>query len=112
MTVDAHNNVTTDFQSIQTAGGGVAIATGIGINTIDTGTVAQVMKSTIEAKTAAINAREELDVDQTMVGATVGGMGLNANVTLFACGLMLFAVFNACSCCPSTGRPTRWAYPS
>ena len=86
LTVDAHNNVTTDFQSIQTAGGGVAIATGIGINTIDTGTVAQVMKSTIEAKTAAINAREELDVDQTMVGATVGGMGLNANVMVTSIG--------------------------
>lgn len=86
LTVDAHNKVKTKFNSIQAAAGGAAIATGIGINTIDTGTVAQVTGSKIAAKTAAVNAREELDVNQTMAGATVGGMGLNANVMVTSIG--------------------------
>lgn len=86
LTVDAHNKVKTKFNSIQAAAGGAAIATGIGINTIDTATVAQVTGSKIAAKTAAVNAREELDVNQTMVGATVGGMGLNANVMVTSIG--------------------------
>ena len=86
LTVDAHNKVKTKFNSIQAAAGGAAIATGIGINTIDTGTVAQVTGSKIAAKTVAVNAREELDVNQTMAGATVGGMGLNANVMVTTIG--------------------------
>lgn len=53
LTVDAHNKVKTKFNSIQAAAGGAAIATGIGINTIDTGTVAQVTGSKIAAKTVA-----------------------------------------------------------
>ena len=86
LTVDAHNKVKTEFNSIQAAAGGAAIATGIGINTIDTGTAAQVTGSKIVAKTAAVNAREELDVHQTMAGATVGGMGFDANVMVTTIG--------------------------
>lgn len=86
LTVDAHNKVKTEFNSIQAAAGGAAIATGIGINTIDTGTAAQVTGSKIVAKTAAVNAREELDVNQTMAGATVGGMGFDANVMVTTIG--------------------------
>lgn len=79
-TVDAHNKVTTKFNAAALGAGGAAIATGVGVNTIGTSTLAKVNQSTITAQKAAITSREELDVDQNLVGATVGGLGINANV--------------------------------
>ena len=87
-TVDAHNKVTTKFNAA-TLGAGSVIATGVGVNTIGTSILAKVNKSTITAQKAAITSREELDVDQNLVGATVGGMGLNANVMVTSIGTKL-----------------------
>ncbi|MGN0950323.1 MAG: leukotoxin LktA family filamentous adhesin [Mitsuokella sp.] len=88
-TVDAHNKVNTKFNAATIGAGGAAIATGVGVNTIGTSTLAKVEGSTVNAKTADIKAREELDVDQNIVGATVGGMGLNANVMVTSIGTKL-----------------------
>ncbi len=88
-TVDAHNKVTTKFNAATLGAGGAAIATGVGVNTIGTSTLAKVNKSTITAQKAAIISREELDVDQNLVGATVGGLGINANVMVTSIGTKL-----------------------
>lgn len=58
-TVDAHNKVTTKFNAATLGAGGAAIATGVGVNTIGTSTLAKVNKSTITAQKAAITSREE-----------------------------------------------------
>ena len=83
-TVDAHNKVNTTFNAAIHGAGGAAVATGVGVNTIGTSTLAEVNKSTIKAQKAAITSREEMDVDQNLVGATVGGLGIYANVHLVA----------------------------
>jgi hypothetical protein len=88
-TVDAHNQVTTKFNAATLGAGGAAIATGVGVNTIGTSTLAKVNKSTITAQKAAITSREDLDVDQNLVGATVGGLGINANVMVTSIGTKL-----------------------
>ena len=87
--VDAHNKVTTKFNAATLGAGGAAIATGVGVNTIGTSTLAKVNQSTITAQKAAVASREELDVDQNLVGATVGGLGLNANVMVTSIGTKL-----------------------
>lgn len=71
-TVDAHNKVNTTFNAAIHGAGGAAVATGVGVNTIGTSTLAEVNKSTIKAQKAAITSREEMDVDQNLVGATAG----------------------------------------
>ncbi|WP_307978614.1 leukotoxin LktA family filamentous adhesin [uncultured Acidaminococcus sp.] len=88
-TVDAHNSVTTKFNAATLGAGGAALATGVGVNTIGTSTLAKVNKSTITARKAAITSREDLDVDQNLVGATVGGLGINANVMVTSIGTKL-----------------------
>ena len=88
-TVDAHNTVTTKFNAASLSAGGAAIATGVGVNTIGTSTLAKVNQSTVTARKAAVASREELDVDQNLVGATVGGLGLNANVMVTSIGTKL-----------------------
>lgn len=88
-TVDAHNKVTTKFNAATLGAGGAAIATGVGVNTIGTSTLAEVNKSTIKAQKAAITSREEMDVDQNLVGATAGGLGINANVMVTSIGTEL-----------------------
>ena len=87
--VDAHNKVTTKFNAATLGAGGAAVATGVGVNTIGTSTLAKVDNSTVNAQTADIKAREELDVDQNIVGATVGGVGVNANVMVTSIGTKL-----------------------
>ncbi|WP_296912318.1 leukotoxin LktA family filamentous adhesin, partial [uncultured Megasphaera sp.] len=88
-TVDAHNKVTTKFNAATLGAGGAAIATGVGVNTIGTSTLAKVNQSTVTARKAAVASREELDVDQNLVGATVGGLGINANVMVTSVGTKL-----------------------
>ena len=88
-TVDAHNKVTTKFNAATLGAGGAAIATGVGVNTIGTSTLTKVNKSTITARKAAVTSREDLDVDQNLVGATVGGLGINANVMVTSIGTKL-----------------------
>ncbi|MGN8759660.1 leukotoxin LktA family filamentous adhesin [Acidaminococcus fermentans] len=88
-TVDAHNKVTTKFNAASLSAGGAAIATGVGVNTIGTSTLAKVNQSTVTARKAAVASREELDVDQNLVGATVGGLGINANVMVTSIGTKL-----------------------
>ena len=88
-TVDAHNKVTTKFNAATIGAGGAAIAAGVGVNTIGTSTLAKVNQSTITARKAAVASREELDVDQNLVGATVGGLGVNANVMVTSIGTKL-----------------------
>lgn len=88
-TVDAHNKVTTKFNAATLGAGGAAIATGVGVNTIGTSTLAKVNQSTITAQKAAVASREDLDVDQNLVGATVGGLGINANVMVTSIGTKL-----------------------
>lgn len=87
--VDAHNRVTTKFNAATLGAGGAAIATGVGVNTIGTSTLAEVNKSTIKAQKAAITSREEMDVDQNLVGATAGSLGINANVMVTSIGTEL-----------------------
>ena len=87
--VDAHNWVTTKFNAATLGAGVAAIATGVGVNTIGTSTLAKVNQSTITARKAAITSREDLDVDQNLVGATVGGLGINANVMVTSIGTKL-----------------------
>lgn len=87
--VDAHNRVTTKFNAATLGAGGAAIATGVGVNTIGTSTLAKVNQSTITARKAAITSREEMDVDQNLVGATAGGLGINANVMVTSIGTEL-----------------------
>ena len=87
--VDAHNRVTTKFNAATLGAGGAAIATGVGVNTIGTSTLAEVNKSIIKAQKAAITSREEMDVDQNLVGATAGGLGINANVMVTSIGTEL-----------------------
>ena len=89
ITVDAHNKVTTKFNAATLGAGGAAIATGVGVNTIGTSTLAKVNQSTVTARKAAVASREELDVDQNLVGATVGGLGINANVMVTSIGTKL-----------------------
>ena len=88
-TVDAHNKVTTKFNAASLGAGGAAIATGVGVNTIGTSTLAKVNQSTVTARKAAVASQEELDVDQNLVGATVGGLGINANVMVTSIGTKL-----------------------
>lgn len=87
--VDAHNRVTTKFNAAALGAGGAAIATGVGVNTIGTSILAKVDKSTVTAQKAAITSREEMDVDQNLVGATAGGLGINANVMVTSIGTKL-----------------------
>ena len=61
----------------------------MGVNTIGTSTLAKVNQSTVTARKAAVASREELDVDQNLVGATVGGLGINANVMVTSIGTKL-----------------------
>ena len=89
ITVDAHNKVTTKFNAATLGAGGAAIATGVGVNTIGTSTLAKVNQSTVTARKAAVASREELDVDKNLVGATVGGLGINANVMVTSIGTKL-----------------------
>lgn len=86
---DAHNRVNTTFNAVIHGAGGAAVATGVGVNTIGTSTLAEVNKSTIKAQKAAITSREEMDVDQNLVGATAGGLGINANVMVTSIGTEL-----------------------
>ncbi|WP_286821629.1 leukotoxin LktA family filamentous adhesin [Mitsuokella sp. UBA4253] len=88
-TVDAHNKVNTTFNAAIHGAGGAAIATGVGVNTIGTSTLAKVDMSTVTAQKAAITSREEMDVDQNLVGATAGGLGINANVMVTSIGTEL-----------------------
>lgn len=88
-TVDAHNKVNTTFNAAIHGAGGAAVATGVGVNTIGTSTLAEVNKSIIKAQKAAITSREEMDVDQNLVGATAGGLGINANVMVTSIGTEL-----------------------
>ena len=53
-TVDAHNKVTTKFNAASLGAGGAAIATGVGVNTIGTSTLAKVNQSTVTARKAAV----------------------------------------------------------
>ena len=88
-TVDAHNKVATRFNAATLGAGAAAIAAGVGVNTIGTSTLAKVNQSTVTARKAAATSREELDVDQNLVGATVGGLGVNANVMVTSIGTKL-----------------------
>ena len=106
-TVDAHNKVTTKFNAATLGAGGAAIATGVGVNTIGTSTLAKVNQSTVTARKAAVASREELDVDQNLVGATVGGLGINANVMVTSIGTQLADTYG--SSCPEDGH-RRWHY--
>ena len=81
--------MTTKFNAASLGAGGAAIATGVGVNTIGTSTLAKVNQSTVTARKAAVASREELDVDQNLVGATVGGLGINANVMVTSIGTKL-----------------------
>ena len=94
-TVDAHNKVTTKFNAASLGAGGAAIATGVGVNTIGTSTLAKVNQSTVTARKAAVASREELDVDQNLVGATVGGLGINANVMVTSIGTELVDTYGS-----------------
>lgn len=85
-TVDAHNRVTTKFDSVSAGGGFAAVGIGVGVNTVNTGTLAKVTDSTVYAKTGDVKAREELDVNQTLTGVTAGGIGVGTNIMVTTIG--------------------------
>ncbi len=80
ITVDATNDLKTEFVAVSAAGGLVGVGMGIGVNTIDTSVVTNVTGGSIKAGTVEITANENRDIDQTAVSAGVGGVAGSATV--------------------------------
>ena len=85
-TAAADNTVTTNFLNGGNAVGGVGVAVGVGVNTIDTGVVTQVADSNITAGAIDVRAKEDLDVKQFVEQAAVGALGFSANVSVTTIG--------------------------
>ena len=85
----ANNKLAADFRSAAAAGGAGALAVGVGVNTIDTGVLTEVKASTVKAGSIDVQAKEAMDVDQLITGATAGALGVNANVSVTSIGAAL-----------------------
>ena len=80
ITVDAANDLKTKFVAVSAAGGLVGVGMGIGVNTIDTFVVTNVIGGSMKANAVEITANENRDIAQTAVSAGVGGVAGSATV--------------------------------
>ena len=80
VTVEAANDLKTKFVAVSAAGGLVGVGMGIGVNTIDTSVVTNVIGGSMNAKAVEITANENRDITQTAVSAGVGGIAGSATV--------------------------------
>lgn len=80
ITVDAANDLKTKFVAVSAAGGLVGVGMGIGVNTIDTSVVTNVIGGSMKANAVEITANENRDITQTAVSAGVGGIAGSATV--------------------------------
>ena len=78
--VDAANDLKTKFDAVSAAGGLVGVGMGIGVNTIDTSVVTNVIGGSMKANAVEITANENRDIAQTAVSAGVGGVAGSATV--------------------------------
>ena len=82
----ADNSVKTSFVNGANAVGGVGLAVGVGVNTIDTGVITEISGSKITAGAIDVAANEKLDVKQVVENAALGGHGYSANVSVTTIG--------------------------
>ena len=82
----ADNSVKTSFVNGANAVGGVGLAVGVGVNTIDTGVITEISGSNITAGAIDVAANEKLDVNQVVENAALGGHGYSANVSVTTIG--------------------------
>lgn len=82
----ADNIVKTSFVNGANAVGGVGVAVGVGVNTIDTGVITEISGSKITAGAIDVAATEKLDVKQVVENAALGGHGYSANVSVTTIG--------------------------
>ena len=82
----ADNSVKTSFVNGANAVGGVGLAVGVGVNTIDTGVITEISGSKITAGTIDVAATEKLDVNQVVENVALGGHGYSANVSVTTIG--------------------------
>ena len=82
----ADNSVKTSFVNGANAVGGVGLAVGVGVNTIDTGVITEISGSKITAGVIDVAANEKLDVNQVVENAALGGHGYSANVSVTTIG--------------------------
>lgn len=82
----ADNSVKTSFVNGANAVGGVGLAVGVGVNTIDTGVITEISGSKITAGAINVAANEKLDVNQVVENAALGGHGYSANVSVTTIG--------------------------
>lgn len=80
ITVDAANDLKTKFDAVSAAGGLVGVGMGIGVNTIDTSVVTNVIGGSMKANAVEITANENRNIAQTAVSAGVGGIAGSATV--------------------------------
>lgn len=80
ITVDAANDLKTKFVAVSAAGGLVGVGMGIGVNTIDTSVVTNVIGGSMKANAVEITANENRNITQTAVSAGVGGIAGSATV--------------------------------
>ena len=80
ITVDAANDLKTKFVAVSAAGGLVGVGMGIGVNTIDTSVVTNVIGGSMKANAVEITANENINIAQTAVSAGVGGIAGSATV--------------------------------
>lgn len=78
--VDAANDLKTKFVAVSAAGGLVGVGMGIGVNTIDTSVVTNVIGGSMKANAVEITANENRNIAQTAVSAGVGGIAGSATV--------------------------------
>ena len=82
----ADNIVKTSFVNGANAVGGVGLAVGVGVNTIDTGVITEISGSKITAGAIDVAATEKLDVKQVVQNAALGAQGYSANVSVTTIG--------------------------
>ena len=82
----ADNSVKTSFVNGANAVGGVGLAVGVGVNTIDTGVITEISGSKITAGAIDVAATEKLDVKQLVQNAALGAQGYSANVSVTTIG--------------------------
>ena len=82
----ADNSVKTSFVNGANAVGGVGLAVGVGVNTIDTGVITEISGSKITAGAIDVAANEKLDVKQLVENAALGAQGYSANVSVTTIG--------------------------
>lgn len=82
----ADNRVKTSFVNGADAVGAAGVAVGVGVNTIDTGVITEIIGSKITAGAIDVAATEKLDVKQVVENAALGGHGYSANVSVTTIG--------------------------